>query len=185
MIIVEIAGHLGADPEVRFSPSGQKLTNLRIATTVRRQGKEETIWWRAVIFGDHLDKMISFLKKGSAVIVIGKMNPPQIYTDKNGQPQVQLELIAQMVEFSPFGKSDRSGQEQGAGQQSYGEPKPQFNRPQAAEPSFAAPSYGAPHEYEPAPHYAMPHQAPFAPAAQNLHRENSADGFPAEDTVPF
>jgi len=178
MIIVELAGHLGSDPEVRFSPSGQKITTLRIATNIRRQGKEETVWWRATIFGDHLDKMISYLKKGSAVIVFGKMNPPSIYNDKAGQPQVSMEIIVSMIEFNPFGKSDRAG-EQPAGQ--YGEQRPQqANRPMNLEaPTFAPPSYSSsPNSYEPA-------QPPFAHNTPHSNTPNHPEQFPEEDTLPF
>lgn len=182
MIIVELAGHLGADPEVRFSPSGQKITTLRIATNVRSQGKEETVWWRATIFGDHLDKIISFLKKGSAVIVFGKMmKTPNIYNDKAGQPQVQLEIIAQMIEFSPFGKSDRSGTDNSTSQGHYGEQKqPSAPRPMNVDhSSFAAPTYGSPNNSYEAPAHFSPQQ-PFASNAPS-----SQDQYLEEDNLPF
>ena len=107
MFIVQIAGHLGKDPEVRFTPSGQKVTSFNLATN-QRKGKEDiTVWVRVTVWGDRLDKIISYLKKGSAVIVIGRMNPPTTYTDKEGRTQISLEVVAEMIEFSPFGKSDR------------------------------------------------------------------------------
>ena len=49
MNYVMVAGHLGADPEVRYTSNGQKVTTLRIATNSRKGGKDETIWWRATI----------------------------------------------------------------------------------------------------------------------------------------
>ncbi len=118
MFIVHIAGHLGKDPETRFTPSGQKVTTFTIATN-HRKGKEDiTIWVRVTVWGDRFDKMISYLKKGSAVVVMGRMNPPSSYTDKEGRTQISLEITAEMIEFSPFGKSDRpmEGQVQGQGQ---------------------------------------------------------------------
>lgn len=117
MIIIEIAGHLGADPEVRFTPNGQKVTTLRVATNTRKSGKDETVWWRVTIWGERFDKMMPYLKKGSAVIIIGEMSKPDIYTDKEGRPQVSLDLTAEMIRFSPFGRGDRNGQEQGASSQ--------------------------------------------------------------------
>lgn len=108
MIIIEIAGHLGADPETRFTPNGQKVTTLRIATNTRKSGKDETVWWRVTIWGERFDKMMPYLKKGSAVIVIGEMGKPEVYTDKEGRPQVSLDLTAEIIRFSPFGKSERS-----------------------------------------------------------------------------
>lgn len=102
-----LMGHLGADPEVRFTSSGQKVTTLRIACNQRRGGKETTLWWRVTIWGEHLDKILSYFKKGSAIIVMGEMLEPQIYTDKNGQPQVSLEFVAHNISFPPFGKGER------------------------------------------------------------------------------
>ncbi|MBA2727724.1 MAG: single-stranded DNA-binding protein [Parachlamydiaceae bacterium] len=184
MIIVELAGHLGTDPEVRFSPSGQKITTLRIATNIRRQGKEETVWWKAVIFGDHLDKMISYLKKGSAIIVFGKMNPPTIYNDKAGHPQVSLEIVASMIEFNPFGKSDRAG-EPGA-QSQYGDQRQQPNRPMNLEaPSFAAPSYSSSPTYESPAQFSPPQQPPFVHNTPHSNAPNHQDQFPEEDNLPF
>lgn len=111
MNIIELMGHLGADPESRFTPSGQKVTTLRVATTARKAGKEETVWYRVTIWGDRFDKLLSYLKKGSAIIVIGELGKPEIWTDKEGKPQVNLEVTAEMIKFSPFGKGDKSGQE--------------------------------------------------------------------------
>jgi single-strand DNA-binding protein len=128
MNLIHIAGRLGADPETRFTASGQKVTSFRVAVNVRKAGKEETIWYRVTIWGDRFDKMVSYLKKGSAVIIAGTLQKPEIYTDKEGRPQISLEITAEIIQFSPFGKEDRSdeggasyGQQQ---QQSYGRPAP-------------------------------------------------------------
>lgn len=115
MIIIQIAGRLGRDPESRFTSSGLKVTTLTVATNVRKGGKEETVWWRVTVWGDRFDKMISFLKKGSAIIAIGEMHKPEIWTDKEGRPQPNLELTAEILRFSPFGGTDRPQQEQQAG----------------------------------------------------------------------
>lgn len=104
MNIVTIAGNLGSDPEVRYTSSGQKVVSLRIASRVRRSGKDETIWWRATIWGDQFDKMVSFLKKGSSVIVVGDMAKPEIFTGKDGQPQISMGVTINNIMFSPFGR---------------------------------------------------------------------------------
>lgn len=109
MNIVEIMGNLGADPETRVTPSGQKLTILRLASNSRRGGKDETTWWRVLLWGDHFDRILPYLKKGSSLIVVGEMQKPEIYTDKEGRSQISLQLTAELIRFSPFGsgKSDR------------------------------------------------------------------------------
>ncbi len=113
MFIVNIAGRLGKDPETRFTPSGQKVTSFNIATTQRKGKEDVTIWIRVTVWGDRFDKIISYLKKGSAVIVVGKMNPPSSYTDKEGRTQISLEMTADMIEFSPFGNPDRAAEQSG------------------------------------------------------------------------
>lgn len=104
MFIVQVAGRLGKDPETRFTPSGQKVTHFNIAVNQKKNKEDVTIWVRITIWGDRLDKILPHLKTGSAVIVIGRMNPPSSYVDKEGRTQFSLEVTAEMIEFSPFGR---------------------------------------------------------------------------------
>jgi single-strand DNA-binding protein len=150
MFIVQIAGHLGKDPEVRFTPSGQKVTSFTLATNHRKGKEDVTIWVRVTVWGDRLDKVISYLKKGSAVVVIGKMNPPSSYVDKEGKTQTSLEVTAEMIEFSPFGKSDRGAEGQATQssfqQQEYGYEEPSFNGAAQHKPAgFGATAMGSSH----------------------------------------
>ena len=106
---ITIAGHLGADPEVRFTSSGQKVTTLRVAARARRSSKDakdETIWWRVTVWGEQFDKMMAYFKKGYPIIVIGELSKPEIFTDREGRPQVSMNITAQNLLFSPFGKPD-------------------------------------------------------------------------------
>lgn len=124
-----IAGHLGADPEVRFTSSGQKVTTLRVAARIRRGNKDETIWWKVTVWGEQFDKMIVHFKKGSPIIVIGEMNKPEIFTDREGRPQVSMSMTALNLLFSPFGRPE-------GGQQDNGQTG-------SAEPAYAASAAGS------------------------------------------
>ncbi len=117
---ITIAGHLGSDPEVRFTSSGQKVTTLRVAARARRgsKDKDETIWWKVTIWGEQFDKIIPYFKKGSAIIVVGELSKPEIFTDREGRPQVSMNITAQSVMFSPFGRTDGQGGAEGSSQQS-------------------------------------------------------------------
>ena len=123
MNFIHIAGHLGADPETRFTQSGKKVTTLRVATKTRRAKNDDTtIWWRVTIWGDQFEKMMPYFKKGSAVMVWGEIHKPEIFNDREGKPQVSLEITAVHIEFSPFGKpggSQGQGSEGQGAQQSY------------------------------------------------------------------
>lgn len=127
MIIVEIAGFLGADPEERFTANGKRVISLRVATRVRKGGQDETVWWRVNIWDDRFDKMIPHLKKGSAVIIIGEMAKPETYTSRDGVVQVSLNMSAEMIKFSPFGKpGERPSESQSNQTTRHGEPEDPF-----------------------------------------------------------
>lgn len=166
MIIIEIAGHLGADPEVRFTPGGQKVTTLRVATNTRRGGKDETVWWRVTVWGERFDKMMPYLKKGSAIIIVGEMSKPEIYMDKEGRPQVSLELTAEIIRFNPFGKSERGNQE-GAVTQQQAPQQASYGEQPASYTSQVANGYGT---------------APFTTAQPQYKPVHSA---PDDDNIPF
>jgi single-strand DNA-binding protein len=78
---------------------------------VRKGAKDETIWWRVSVWGEQFDKMIPYFKKGSPIVVVGEMNKPEIFTDRDGRPQVSMSLTAFNILFSPFGRPDSSGGE--------------------------------------------------------------------------
>jgi len=142
MIIIQIAGHLGADPETRFTAGGLKVTTLRVAAKTRKSGKDVTVWWEVTIWGDRFDKMVSYLKKGSAVIAIGEMQEPEMYTDRQGNTRVSLKITADIVKFSPFGKPDRSTEQQGGFEQQT-EQGGFGQQAEAVTPAPAAPNFAA------------------------------------------
>lgn len=125
MNYLHLAGHLGADPEVRHTPSGKKVTSLRLATRLRKGGNEETLWWKITVWGEQFDHMMPYLKKGSPLIAMGEINKPEIYTDRNGQPQISMTMTASNLMFSPFGKSEKS----------------QDNQPVASHPTMSQPEH--------------------------------------------
>ena len=106
-----IAGHLGADPEVRFTSTGKKVTTLRVAARTRKGAQDDTIWWKVTIWGEQFDKMISFFKKGSPIIVYGELLKPEIFQDREGKSQISMELRAIDLQFSPFGKPEQRSSE--------------------------------------------------------------------------
>ncbi len=122
-----LAGHLGSDPEVRYTSSGTKVTTFRVATNSRRGGKDETTWWRITVWGEQFDKLMPHLKKGSAVIISGEMTKAEIYTDRDGNPQMSLNVTANSIQFSPFGRGERSGEQR---QQYQQQPPVQQQAPQ-------------------------------------------------------
>jgi len=150
LMLIQVVGHLGSDPEIRMSPSGQKITTFRMACNTRRQGKEKTVWWRVTIFGDRFDKMVPYLKKGSLVFVSGSLNPPEIYEGRDGNRSVSLEIIAETVSFLP----NSTRQERPANGQ---EERPE-EVPGSSPYAMPAPAYAPKPQFGPGEAPAMPMQ---------------------------
>jgi single-strand DNA-binding protein len=98
---VILIGNLGADPEIRTLTSGDRVANLRIATseTWRDRGsgerKERTEWHRVVIFNDNLVKVAeNYLRKGSKVYLEGAIQTRK-WTDQSGQEKFSTEVVLQ------------------------------------------------------------------------------------------
>lgn len=119
-----IGGHLGSDPETRFTPSGKKVISLRVACKARKNGKDETMWWRVTIWGETFDKILPYFKKGSPIVVCGEIMPPDIYQNREGVTQVSMGITANHISFSPFGRNkgseDQPGNMQATQEQNYG-----------------------------------------------------------------
>jgi single-strand DNA-binding protein len=98
---VILVGNLGADPEVRALSSGDRVANLRIATSEtwrdRSSGerKERTEWHRVVIFNENLVKVAeSYLRKGSKVYIEGAIQTRK-WTDQSGVEKYSTEIVLQ------------------------------------------------------------------------------------------
>ena len=103
MNFAQIAGHIGKDPETRFTTDGKKVTSFSVATNKKKKGVDVTTWYRVTVWGDQFEKMMPYLKKGSGVMVVGDLEV-RPYTDKEGHAQFSLEITAWNIGFSPFGK---------------------------------------------------------------------------------
>jgi single-strand DNA-binding protein len=100
---VMIIGNLGADPEMRYTPNGTAVTELRVAANERfrnRAGEqqERTEWFRVVTY-DRLAELCSqYLTKGRQVYVEGRLQT-RSWDGQDGQKHYITEVIAQTVRF--------------------------------------------------------------------------------------
>ena len=136
---VILVGNLGADPETRYLPSGDPVTNLRLATTdswkdkASGEKKEATEWHRVVLFRRLAEVAGQYLKKGSQVYIEGRIRTRK-WQDKDGQERYTTEIEAEEMKML--------GSRQGQGEPSYGgdAPAPSYGgaKPAAAakKPSF-------------------------------------------------
>lgn len=96
-----IIGNLGRDPEMRYTPSGQAVTQFTVATNrnYRDQNQEwqkETEWFRVVVWGQQAERAAENLRKGNKVYVEGRIQTRQ-WEDQTGQKRYTTELVANQV----------------------------------------------------------------------------------------
>ncbi len=122
---VILVGNLGADPEIRTLNSGDRVANLRIATSEtwrdRTSGerKERTEWHRVVIFNDNLVKVAeNYLKKGSKVYIEGAIQTRK-WTDQAGAEKYSTEIVLQKFRGELTMLDGRSGGGSEAGDDDY------------------------------------------------------------------
>lgn len=73
MNLVVIAGRLGRDPETRYTSGGQAITTFDVALNERRNGQQDTTWARCVLWNKHAETAQRRLKRGSFVLVQGRL----------------------------------------------------------------------------------------------------------------
>ncbi|MGH8631463.1 MAG: single-stranded DNA-binding protein [Burkholderiales bacterium] len=110
---VILIGNLGRDPEVRYMPSGDAVTNISIATTETWKDKngekqEQTEWHRVALFGKTAEIAGEYLKKGSQVYIEGRLQTRK-WTDKEGHERYTTEIRADRMQMlgSRSGGSER------------------------------------------------------------------------------
>jgi len=120
-----LIGNLGKEPEMRFTPSGQPVTTLSVATNRRYSGAngqpvKETIWFRVTVWGKQAETCNQFLHKGSKVLVEGRLTPdpetggPHVW-ENNGKHGASYEVTASTVRFLSSREDGEEGEAIGAG----------------------------------------------------------------------
>ena len=116
-----IVGNLGGDPEMRYTPSGQAVTNFSVATNRQYtssdgQRVKETVWFRVSAWGRQAETCNQFLRRGSKVLVEGRLTAdpatggPRTWTGSDGQMRASYEITAQSVNFLSTRSEDEAFQ---------------------------------------------------------------------------
>ena len=101
---VIVVGNLGADPDTRFMPSGNAVTNISVATSESWNDKEtgerqeKTEWHRVVFFGRLAEIASEYLKKGSQVYIEGKLQTRK-WEDKEGNERWTTEIVSNQMQM--------------------------------------------------------------------------------------
>lgn len=107
---VILVGHIGQDPELRYTSSGEGAANVSLATSEQwkdkttGEQKEQTEWHRVSFFGKPAEIVCQYLRKGSQIYVEGKIRCKK-YTDKTGVERTAFEIISESFKMLG-GKSD-------------------------------------------------------------------------------
>jgi len=109
---VILVGNLGADPELKYTPSSRALCNLRIATTEvfkdkGGQRQEKTYWHRVTDWGDQAENCSKYLAKGRSVYIEGRLQTRSY--DKDGQKHYATDVVADRVVFLGGGGAGGAG----------------------------------------------------------------------------
>jgi len=101
---VIVVGNLGADPDARYMPNGNAVTNISVATSESWKDKEtgdrqeRTEWHRVVFFGRLAEIASEYLKKGSQVYVEGRLKTRK-WEDKEGNDRWTTEIVANEMQM--------------------------------------------------------------------------------------
>jgi single-strand DNA-binding protein len=176
---VQFTGHLGADPEMRYTAQGSAVTTFRVASNRSWKDRdnnphEETEWFRIVAW-DKLGEICNqYLTKGTRVYIEGRLQTRK-YTDREGQERYATEVIAQdMIILSARGERGPVPDDAG-----------DYNEPDEAPAPTPAPARRAPApagnggSRAPAP-AAAPSRAPSRAPARNQPQPIEND-----DDIPF
>lgn len=98
-----VVGHLGRDPEMRYTQSGVPVTSFSVATTRRwssasGEQQEKTTWFRVTCWRKLAELTAQYLKKGRLVLVEGDIEA-SAFTDREGNARASLELTATNIKF--------------------------------------------------------------------------------------
>ncbi len=130
-----IVGNLGREPEMRYTPGGQAVTNFSVATSRQYQGNDgqmvkETIWFRISVWGKQAESCNTYLHKGSKVLVEGRLQPdpstggPRVFQRQDGTSGSSFEVTASTVRFLSSRGEGEGGMGEGAGEADSGDDIP-------------------------------------------------------------
>ncbi len=101
---ITLIGNLGRDPEMRYTPSRVAVTSFSVAvnrswTGQDGQRQDKTTWFRVSAWRRMAETCNQYLTKGQRVLVVGEVEEPSTWTDREGNTRASLEVTARNVQF--------------------------------------------------------------------------------------
>jgi len=127
-----LVGHLGKDPELRYTPQSTAVCDFTMATNDRKRDKsgewqEVATWFRVTLWRNQAENAAKYLKKGSQVFIEGRLSLEE-WTDRDGNTRQTLQVNASDMHFIG----------------SRGDSAANMGNSDAAEPEFAGPASSQP-----------------------------------------
>ena len=116
---VILVGNLGRDPEVRHLPTGMKVANFSLATSMKRKTGEQTEWHNIVAFDRLADLAEKYLRKGKQIYLEGRLQTRQWEAKDGSGKRQRTEIIMSEMQFIG-GRGEGGGDYAGAGASSAG-----------------------------------------------------------------
>ena len=99
MNTITVSGNVGREPELKYSASGTAVVKFSVADTTGKDDNKKTVWHDVVVFKEQAENVAASVKKGSRVIVTGRLDKSD-YTGKDGVKKQRVEIIADDVSIS-------------------------------------------------------------------------------------
>ena len=101
---ITIVGNLGNDPEMRYTASGVPVTSFNVAvnrfwTNQEGERQDKTTWFRVTAWRKLAETASQYLTKGRQVLVVGEVEDPSTWTDRDGNHRASLEVTALNIKF--------------------------------------------------------------------------------------
>ena len=133
---ITLIGHLGKDPELRYTPQGIAVCNFTMATNDKRRDQagelqDVTMWFKVTLWRQQAENAAKYLAKGRQVYVEGRLRVEE-WTDRDGNNRHTLEVQASDLQFLGGGRGEESGRNESG--------EPEFAGPAPSGQASAAPS---------------------------------------------
>lgn len=100
---VTLVGHLGRDPELRYTPQGTPVCSFSMATNDKKKNQQGEMvdivtWFRVTLWGRQAENASQYLVKGNQVYIVGRLRVEE-WTDREGKTRFTLEVNATDMKF--------------------------------------------------------------------------------------
>jgi len=134
---MQITGHLGKDPESRYTPDGKQVVTASVAVKARKKDAKPD-WFRVVFYDKLAEIAIQYLKKGTHVFIEGRLDVRK-YTGSDQTEKTAVEIVAREMEMLSSKQGGNESQPATVSAAPQGAPQGAPRKPALSEERFAPP----------------------------------------------